>query len=236
MIKVQNLTKAIGDSIVIDDLSFEFEKGILGIMTSSKQEKSTLLNILSANDSSFSGNVCYDLLDPQKDSKALKKKIGYLIDGAPVYENMTAGEFLAFIGQAKKIPSEKLYKQIDEALELVELTHKKNFLILNLTKGERKLLSIAQTLIGRPALIILDDPFSDLSAEFLQAAKTIIKMLSDIKPVFIAGISVKDIGELCDAVVIISDGAASFYNDLEEFKKIFTNTVEESEEIKEEEI
>lgn len=221
MIKIQNLTKTLDGSFPINDLSFEFEKGILGIMTSSKKEKTTLLSILSANDTSFSGKVFYKSLDLQNDTATAKCKIGYLIDGAPIYEDMTAREFLIFIGQAKRIPRDKLCRYIDEVLGLVELSEKKGILVAKLSLKERKLLSIAQALIGNPTVIILDDPFSSLDADSMQIAKAIIKMLADIKPVFLTGVSSKHMIELCNSILIISDGKPSFYDDLTEFKKEF---------------
>ena len=227
MIKIQNLTKSLGDKLLIDDLSLEFQKGVVGVITSSKQEKAALLNILSANDTSFSGNVYYSSLDLQENARVLKKKIGYLLAGAPVYEDMTAQEFLTFIGQAKGVNLERLYNQIEEALELVDLLGKGNVLIGNLSKKERKLLSIAQALIGNPSVIILDEPLTFLDLEGFRTVTAIIKMLSEIKPVFIFGVSNSHLAEVCNSLLVISDGAPSFHDDIAAIKELLCKPAEE---------
>ena len=133
----------------------------------------------------------------------LSKFVGYLPEGAPAFHDLTVYEFLTFIGQAKQITDEKLFRQIDEVIELAELTRVKDVYIQHLSTSERKILGIASTLLGNPKLIVLDEPFAELDPRSLSIMKAIIKMLGEIKTVVLSSKNESDVSAICSNVLVL---------------------------------
>ncbi len=217
MIEIKGLTKKNGDKTIINDISLKIDKGVLGILGVEASGKTTLLNIISANTAFDSGEV---LIDMKGISRESKKSIGYLLEGAPLFDDLTPSEFLTFIAEAKKVPYEKQYRQITEALDLAELNEVKDNPIYSLSATERKLLGIAQTLLGNPSVIILDDPFLGMDEVAKKSVKTIIKMLGEIKTVIIASRYPSDLLDTCTDIAILSDGKLLAYANSEKLSEL----------------
>ena len=202
MIEIKNLSKKFGDVTVLDNITLSAE-GVLGICGNKGSGKSTLLGIIAGFIPATEGQVFTNGSELPADPAKLAKTVGYLPEGAPAFAELTVYEFLAFIGQAKKIPEEKLFRQIDEVIELAELSRAKDVYIQHLSISERKILGIAATLLGNPKLIVLDEPFKELDPHSLSIIRAIIKMLGEIKTVVLSSENETDISGVCNNVLVL---------------------------------
>ena len=197
MIEIKNLSKKFGDLTVLENISFT-ANGVLGVCGNAGSGKSTLLRIIAGNIPATEGEVLIN------GNEISAKAVGYLPEGAPTFNELTAYEFLAFIGQAKKISEEKLFRQIDEVIELAELSHVKDVYIRHLSPNDRKTLGIAATLLGNPKVVVLDEPFVDLDTHGLSIIRAIIKMLGEIKTVVISAKNSADLSGICDDILTLA--------------------------------
>ena len=159
MVEVKNLTKKYGSFTAVEDLSFTVENGcIYGLLGPNGAGKSTTMNIMTGCLASTEGQVLIDGKDIFEDETEAKKKIGYLPELPPLYPDMTVTEYLRFVGRAKGLKGEELKKATEESCEKTGLNEKKQSLIKNLSKGFKQRVGIAQAIISKHYVFILDYP------------------------------------------------------------------------------
>lgn len=208
MLKVQNITKNFGSIQALSSVSFDADGGVLGIIGPKGMGKSTLLAIIAGVLEPNSGKVYIDEYDISEYPIEAKKNTGYLSEGNPLYEDMTLYEHLLFVGEAKRIPSERLHKQTNEALELLGIDEIKDVLIANTTQSERQLLGVAATLLGNPDIIVLDEPLKSVNETDAAKLSSIIKMLGTLKTVILSSEDVSCVAGICDKFLLISEEGA----------------------------
>ncbi len=205
-IRTENIVKKQGNHTVLDGVSLIFaEGGVHGILGPSGAGKTALLEILSCGDTDFSGTVQIAGKDPRTERSSLKKIIGYVPHDPWFYPDMTAVEILNFFGEARGVPSEKRYRQIKEALVLVNMEDQGNRLTAKMTESELRRLSLAGALLGNPDILLLDDPIS--SEQDREFWCELIRMLGKLKTVILATSSLTLARELCADTSILSRGA-----------------------------
>ncbi|MBQ4526848.1 MAG: ABC transporter ATP-binding protein [Clostridia bacterium] len=203
MIKVKNLTKKYGSKTVLNDVSFTINQGeILGFLGPNGAGKSTTMNIMTGYIAATSGSVEIDGIDIMDDAKAYKKKIGYLPEIPPLYNDMTVAEYMEFVCGIKYADT----SCIDKILEEVRITDVKDRLIKNLSKGYRQRVGIAQALVGDPDLLILDEPTVGLDPMQIIDIRNVISELGKKKTLFISSHILSEISQVCDRVIIINKG------------------------------
>lgn len=207
MLEIKNVTKAYGGDELLRDVSFSLEGGVLGVV-SSGASGSTLLNIIGGLVAPDSGSVEIDSYDISKYPFEARRATGYIPSSVPPSRSMTAYEFLLFIGESKKIPAEKLSKQIGEALDLFEIDTLKDVLLMNISASERRLLGVAATLLGNPDVILIDEPLEGLTLGDRATLSSVIKMLGRMKSVIIACDDEATAARLSDKVIVIEEGYA----------------------------
>ena len=219
MIEVKDLVKKYADKSVLEDITLSFESGgIHGILGPKGAGKSTFVDIISGCTLPTSGSVSLDGKDSFYDFEA-KKKISYLPEMPPLYPNMTVYEYLVFVGEAKGVDYDKLYRNVNSVMELTYIENIKNTVIKNLSKGDRKRVGIAQTMLGNPDVIILDEPFAYLSPEQTREMCDMIKKLGEIKTLIISTQRLSDVLALCSDVAILSDGKLLAHDTIENLEK-----------------
>ncbi len=207
MIQVNSLVKRYSGNTVLDNLSFTIgDRGIHGLLGTNGAGKSTTMNILTGCIPATSGSVLIDGHDIATEPTEVKRRIGYLPEHPPLYPDMTPYEYLVFVAEAKKVSYDRLYRQVEEAMELTGIDGVRSRLIRNLSKGYLQRIGIAQTLLGNPDIIILDEPTSGLDPKQLTEIRGLIKMLGKIKTVIISSHILAEISEICDDVIIIAHG------------------------------
>ena len=222
MIEVRNLTKKYGDHFAVQDISFSLEKGkIYGLLGPNGAGKSTTMNIMTGYIAATSGEVIIEGHDIFKEAEEAKKHIGYLPEIPPLYMDMTVWEYLFTVADLKGVPKSERKSMITDVMEKVMITNMKDRLIKNLSKGYKQRVGIAQTLIGNPDIIILDEPTVGLDPKQIIEVRTLIKQLGENHTVLISSHILSEIGAVCDHVVIINKGHLVVSDSTENLEKLF---------------
>ncbi len=207
MIEVKNLTKAYGSRVAVDRLSFKIYNGkIYGLLGPNGAGKSTTMNMITGCLAPTSGSVRINGFDMQKKPLKAKKCIGYLPEIPPLYGEMTPFEYLSFVAEAKGVSDARARRQVQEVMELVQIVELRDRLIKNLSKGCRQRVGIAQALLGNPDIIILDEPTVGLDPKQIVEIRELIRRLGELKTVIVSSHILAEINELCDHVIILSEG------------------------------
>ena len=222
MIEVRNLTKKYGDHFAVQDISFSLEKGkIYGWLGPNGAGKSTTMNIMTGYIAATSGEVIIEGHDIFKEAEEAKKHIGYLPEIPPLYMDMTVWEYLFTVADLKGVSKSERKSMITDVMEKVMITNMKDRLIKNLSKGYKQRVGIAQTLIGNPDIIILDEPTVGLDPKQIIEIRTLIKQLGEDHTVLISSHILSEIGAVCDHVVIINKGHLVVSDSTENLEKLF---------------
>ena len=207
MIEVKELTKVYGDHTAVDHLSFKINNGkIYGLLGPNGAGKSTTMNMITGCLAPTSGTVKINGFDVCEEPIQAKRCIGYLPEIPPVYEELTPEEYLRFVAEAKGVEYERAIRQVREVMDLTQITSMRARLIKNLSKGYRQRVGIAQAMLGSPDIIILDEPTVGLDPKQLAEIRALIRRLGEMKTVIVSSHILAEISEICDHVLIISDG------------------------------
>ena len=207
LIEVKNLTKQYGTFLAVDDVSFKIRNGkIYGLLGPNGAGKSTTMNMIAGSLSPSEGTVTVNGYDIYENPIEAKKQIGYLPEQPPLFPEMTPYEYLCFVAEAKRVPADKIARQVEEVMSLTGVTGMKNRLIKNLSKGYKQRVGIAQTMLGNPDIIILDEPTVGLDPKQITEIRELIKKLGEKKTVIVSSHILAEISEMCDHVIIISRG------------------------------
>lgn len=233
MIEVTNLTKKYGDHIAVDHLSFRVEKGqIYGFLGPNGAGKSTTMNIITGYLAATEGTVTIDGKDVQKDPEEAKRAIGYLPELPPLYVDMTVREYLDFVAELKKVPKKERKQQIDEVMEMTQITDMQQRLIRNLSKGYRQRVGLAQAILGYPEVIILDEPTVGLDPKQIIEIRDLIRKLGENHTVILSSHILSEVSAVCDHIMIIAHGKLVASDSPENLQKLMSGSMELDLEVK----
>lgn len=205
MIEIKGLFKTFGEKKALSDLSFELsDGGIHAILGPSGAGKTTLLDIMSGCKRADAGSVIINGTNIADEPIKAKRKIGYMPQIPPLYEDMTPYEYLVFVGEAKGVSGEKLYRNVESVIDLVGIGEVSGAMIKKLSKANRKKLGMAQAMLGNPDVILLDEPIEGLGAADTENIRELIAKLGEIKTIVICSRKLGWLKELCDDILIIS--------------------------------
>ena len=206
MIEVKNLTKKYSDKYAVNDISFTINKGeIVGFLGPNGAGKSTTMNIMTGYISATSGSVTIDGFDIVDNAVEAKSRIGYLPEQPPLYFDMTVYEYLCFVFRLKKI-KDKMDAHIAKIMKMVKISHVKNRLIRNLSKGYKQRVGLAQALMGNPEFLIFDEPTVGLDPKQITEIRDVILELGKEHTILISSHILQEISAVCQRVIIINDG------------------------------
>ncbi len=221
MIEVKNLTKFYGDHRAVDDLSFTIKDGtVCGFLGPNGAGKSTTMNIMTGCLSATSGDVSINGFDIFDEPIEAKKTIGYLPEQPPLYMEETPREYLRFVAEAKMIPRDRIRDEIDRVMEETQIVDVADRLIKNLSKGYRQRVGIAQTLLGNPQVIILDEPTVGLDPIQVVEIRDLIKSLGKKHTVILSSHILSEVQNMCDEILIISRGKLIAFDTAENLEKM----------------
>lgn len=216
MLNVSHLTKKYGNNLAVDDLSMTLESGqVYGFLGPNGAGKSTTLNMITGYLGATDGFVEVNGLRMDKEAEKAKAFIGYLPEKPPLYEEMTAREYLEFTydlkGLGKEIKDKKALAQakkeaVDESIEALRLESVEGRLIRNLSKGFKQRVGVAEAILGKPEIIILDEPTVGLDPAQLKDIRELIRNLGKDHTVIFSSHILSEVSAVCDYVFIISDG------------------------------
>lgn len=209
MIEVQDLVKRYGDHCAVDHLSFTVEDGqIFGLLGPNGAGKSTTMNMMTGYLAVTEGRVVIQGHDVLEDPEAARRCVGYLPEIPPLYPEMTAGEYLTFAAELKKIPAGEREEQVEKVLTLTRTEESRDRLLRNLSKGYRQRVGLAQALLGFPPVIILDEPTVGLDPKQVVEIRELIRRLGRDHTVLLSSHILSEIRAVCDKVLILRKGRA----------------------------
>ncbi|RLA63622.1 MAG: ABC transporter ATP-binding protein [Epsilonproteobacteria bacterium] len=220
MIKVSGLTKFFSQNKVVDNISFEVNKGeVLGFLGPNGAGKSTTMKMLSCfiDPSSGDASICgYSIL---KNPNEIRKIIGYVPENAPLYDDMYVWEFLEFIAELRIIPVLERDSAILNVVKMCALEKVKNQKIETLSKGYKRRVSLAQALIHDPEVLFLDEPTDGLDPNQKYEVRKLIKELAVDKQIILSTHILEEVEAVCSRAVIISHGKILFDGTPDDLKK-----------------
>ena len=207
MLEVKNICKYYGGTMAIDNISFSAgENEIIGLVGHNGSGKSTTMNIITGCLAPSSGSVTINGIPINSDPVAARRQTGYLPEIPPVYPDMTVEEQLKFACRLRSIPKNETEKEISDACEGLNITGVRKRLIRNLSKGYRQRVGFAQALIGKPPLLVLDEPTVGLDPQQIMELREFISQLKSSHTVILSSHILSEIAATCDRLVVLSSG------------------------------
>jgi ABC-2 type transport system ATP-binding protein len=207
MISVQHLVKRYGSKVAVDDLSFEVDKGeVVGFLGPNGAGKSTTLRILAGFLGSTSGKVEVAGHDIRAESFEARQKIGYMPEAVPLYQEMRVREYLAFRAELKRVARKDRASFVDDSMEKANVADVANVLIGNLSKGYRQRVGLADALVARPPLLVLDEPTAGLDPNQIREVRDVIRELGKEHTVLLSTHILSEVEASCSRVVVIARG------------------------------
>ncbi len=207
MIAVENLTKYYGTLPAIQGVSFRVEKGeILGFLGPNGAGKTTTMRILTGFMPATSGTATVAGYDVFKDSLEVRKRIGYLPENVPIYNDMEVSAYLNFVTEVKGVPKKLRKEKIQQVIKNCGLESVSNRMIKNLSKGYRQRVGLAQALVNDPEVLILDEPTMGLDPKQITEIRHLIKELATEKTIILSSHILPEVSMICQRVVIINQG------------------------------
>ena len=213
MIEIKNLTKRYTKSMLpaLDDVSFKVRnRKIYGLLGPKGAGVSTVMDIIAGVTSPTQGTVLINGYDMTKQPKEAKQQIDYLPSPPALFPDASPREYLSFVAEAKGVKGEFRDAQVKEAIALTGLISVQDRLIHGLSKYYQKRIGLAATLLGTPDVILLDEPFTGSDARTVNKMRELIRRLGQTKTVIISGHVFAELSDLCDQLVILSEGRVVF--------------------------
>ena len=205
MIQVNGLTKDYGARRAIENLTFDAEQGeIVGFLGPNGAGKTTTMRILTGYMPPTEGTATVAGYDVVEESLEVRKRVGYLPETVPLYTDMTALEYLKFMADLRHIPNSR--ERAYETLERVNLSDRAEGYIGNFSKGMRQRVGLAQALIHRPEVLILDEPTIGLDPAQVVEMRSVIREIGKDRTVLLSTHILPEAQQICDRVLIINKG------------------------------
>lgn len=205
MIKVSGLTKDYGSRRAIQNLNFDCQQGeIVGFLGPNGAGKTTTMRILTGYMPPTDGEALVAGYDVVEESLEVRRRVGYLPETVPLYHDMVVFDYLKYMGELRHIPN--VDDRVDEALDMVGLINRSDGYIGNLSKGMKQRVGLAQALLHRPEVLILDEPTIGLDPGQVVEVRELIREIGKERTVLLSTHLLNEAQNLCDRVLIINKG------------------------------
>lgn len=207
MIEISNLTKKLGNNLILDNISLTVKKGeVLGFLGPNGAGKTTTMKIITTFWNPTGGTVKVDGIDVSQDPLKVRQKIGYLPETVPLYEDMRVYEYLKFIGEIRGLSRDEIKPRIKEVVESCGLQKVIKKPIEELSKGYRQRVGLAQAIMHKPDILILDEPTTGLDPNQIAEIRELIKRIGKEKTVIFSTHILSEVSATCDRAIIINNG------------------------------
>jgi ABC-2 type transport system ATP-binding protein len=216
MIQVEQLTKRYGSTVAVDGISFQVEQGeIVGFLGPNGAGKTTTMRILTCYLPATSGRVTIAGHEVFDDSLEVRRKIGYLPEGVPLYPEMRVREYLAYRARVKGVPERERRTRVGYVMGRCGVADVERTLIGSLSKGYRQRVGLADALVNDPPVLILDEPTLGLDPNQIRLVRDLIRDLGQKHTVLLSTHILPEVEMVCGRVIIIREGKLVFQETLD---------------------
>jgi ABC-2 type transport system ATP-binding protein len=206
-IKVNNLSKAFQDKLVVNDISFTANQGqIVGFLGPNGAGKTTTMRMITGFLQPTGGEVYVNGINVLKDPVGAKKQFGYLPEGAPSYIDMRVIDFLKFIAKIRGYRGSELNKCLDKVIYQVNLQNVLTKPIDQLSKGFKRRVGLAQAILHNPPVLILDEPTDGLDPNQKHEVRELIKDMAKNKVIILSTHILEEVDAVCNRAIVINNG------------------------------
>ena len=219
-VSAQGLSRRFGAYTVVDNISLELKRGeILGFLGPNGAGKTTTMQMLTGNLAPSAGSIKICGIDILDQPTAAKAHIGYLPETPPLYRELTVREYVDLAARLHRVAKNARASAVDEALAHCNLTEVANKLVGTLSKGYQQRVGIAQAIVHRPDLVILDEPTVGLDPNQIREIRSLIRELGRDRSVILSTHILPEVESVCDRVVILHHGKTVFGDTIDGLKK-----------------
>lgn len=205
-LEIRSLTKQYGDFRALSDVSFTLEPGVTGLLGANGAGKSTLMKLMTDHMPRTKGEILWNGKDILKMGRKWRELVGYTPQLQGVYDDFTAKRFLYYMGALKGMKKKEIREETDKMLEAVNLTHAAHKKIGTFSGGMRQRVLLASSMLGKPQVLILDEPTAGLDPEERIRIRNDIAELARDRIVLLATHVVSDIACIAKQVLLIRGG------------------------------
>jgi ABC-2 type transport system ATP-binding protein len=218
IVKASQLSHKYSREWAIRNIDLEISKvGVLGLLGSNGAGKSTTMNILCGVLNQTEGTVHIDGIDIRKSPEEAKMRIGFLPQNAPLHLDLTVSEYLTYCAYLHNISKHNIKAAVNAAMEQCGVAHFRSRVINNLSGGYRQRVGIAQSIIHRPKLVVLDEPTNGLDPNQILEVRKLIKEIATERAVIFSSHILSEVQATCDDIRMIEGGRMVFADTMTAF-------------------
>ncbi|MGI9511058.1 MAG: ABC transporter ATP-binding protein [Geminicoccaceae bacterium] len=207
LLDIQGLSKTFGTIKAVDDIGFKVDRGeVLGFLGPNGAGKSTTMRMVAGYLTPSAGRIEVCGFDVAEKPIEIRRRLGYLPEGAPAYGDMTPASLLGFVADIRKMKGEERQQRIDEVTDRLELGGVMAQPIETLSKGFKRRVGLATTLLHDPDVLILDEPTDGLDPNQKHQVRTLLSELAAEKAIIISTHILEEVDAICSRAIIISRG------------------------------
>lgn len=208
MLDVENLERRYGNFVAVKGVTFTIQKGeIVGLLGHNGAGKTTIMKMLSGFLEPHDGKISMDSVNLATDLKLAQMSIGYLPENLPVYPELVVADYLDYAADLKGLSGDEKTAEIKRAIKATDITEKLFSPISTLSRGYKQRVGVAQAILGRPKLLILDEPTNGLDPTQTEHMRDLIREIAKDATVILSTHIMQEVEALCDRVLIIKSGS-----------------------------
>jgi len=220
MLEITRLTRFYGDFKAVDEVNFKIDHGeIVGLLGHNGAGKTTIMKMLSGYLEPNDGSITIDNIDLQINPKKAQREIGYLPENLPIYPEMTVADYLDYVGDIKGLTEEDKVQEIRRVIRETALVDKLLSPISTLSRGYKQRVGVAQAILGKPRILILDEPTNGLDPTQTEQMRKLIKALASKATVILSTHIMQEVDAICDRALIVRHGRLAVDAGLEELRQ-----------------
>jgi ABC-2 type transport system ATP-binding protein len=221
MIEASHLSKTYGSVKAVADVSFQVARGeVVGFLGPNGAGKSTTLRMLAGFLGPTSGTVRIGGHDLAADPIAARRQVGYMPETAPLYPEMRVGEYLAFRAELKGLPRPDRRPNVKSALRQVNIGDVEDVVIGHLSKGYRQRVALADALVAKPPILVLDEPTAGLDPNQIRDVRDLIRELGKERAILLSTHILSEIEATCSRALVISRGRLVATGSIDEIRAL----------------
>ena len=220
MLDVTKLTRRYGDFKAVDNVSFTIKTGeIVGLLGHNGAGKTTIMKMISGYLEPSNGSVSLDGVSLEDDAKLVQQGLGYLPESLPVYPEMSVADYLNYAAGLKGLEGEIKNAEIKRVIQATDISEKLLAPIATLSRGYKQRVGVAQAILGKPKLLILDEPTNGLDPEQTLLMRKLIKDIAQDATVILSTHIMQEVEAICSRVLMLRAGQLAVDELLENLKR-----------------